>query len=61
MDFVWVTAVVALLFASYVFLVFWRIQNVLSESVELGRQRLTRQNETNALMRELIAQLQGRP
>ena len=60
MDFFWFAVVLSILFASYVFLSFWRIQNALSEAVELGRQQLKTQNEANALMRELIAQLRGR-
>jgi hypothetical protein len=60
MDFFWINVALTILFASYVFVSVWRIQNALSESVELGRQRLTTQIEANALMRELIAQLQGR-
>ncbi|HUE15908.1 MAG TPA: hypothetical protein VMR25_17185 [Planctomycetaceae bacterium] len=60
MDFFWFNVVLAIMFASYVFLSVWRIQNALSESVELARQQLKTQNETNTLMRELIAQLRGR-
>ncbi|HEV7998542.1 MAG TPA: hypothetical protein VGP63_01605 [Planctomycetaceae bacterium] len=48
-----INASLALAFWIWVYLSVWRIQNALSEQIDVGREQIQLQRETNRLLREL--------